>query len=56
MSDQILPNQVLPLREVDDQAEFDSDLAYLRDLSTAIFEHAAPQALMRIAAFDADRS
>lgn len=56
MSEQILPNEVLPLPEVDDQAEFDADLAYLKGLASAIFEHASPQALMRIAAFDGDRS
>lgn len=56
MSEQILPNEVLPVREVDDQAEFDTDLAYLRGLAAAIFEHASPQDLMRIAAFDGDRA
>lgn len=54
MSDQTLPNEVVPVREVDDQAEFDADLAYLKGLASAIFEHATPKALMRIAAFDGD--
>jgi hypothetical protein len=40
---------------VDDQAEFDADLAYLQGLAGAIFEHATPHALMRIAVFDGDR-
>lgn len=56
MSDQTLPNQVLPMLEVDDQAEFNADLAYLKGLASAIFEHATPRALMGIAAFDGDRA
>ena len=37
------------------QDEFDADLAYLQGLAAAIFEHATPEALMCIAAFDRDR-
>lgn len=55
MSHEILPSEVLPVREVDDQAEFDADLAYLKGLAGAIFEHATPHALVRIAAFDGAR-
>lgn len=55
MSDQTLPNEVLPVREVDDQAEFDADLAYLYGLAEAIFAYAKPQDLLHIAAFDRDR-
>lgn len=53
MSEQILPDEVIP--EVDGQAEFDADLSYLQGLSAAIFEHASPQDLLHIAAFDRDR-
>jgi hypothetical protein len=42
--------------EVDGEAEFNADLAYLKGLSEAIFEHASPQALLHIAAFDRDRA
>jgi hypothetical protein len=60
MSDQMIPNEVasvgVPGNYIDDQAEFEADLAYLQGLSTAILEHATPQALMRIAAFDGDNA
>jgi hypothetical protein len=56
MSQEIIPNEVFPVREVDDQAEFDADLAYLYGLSEALFAYAAPEDLLHIAAFDRGRS
>lgn len=65
MSNEIVPSEVVPVwtpqdhqprRCLEDQAEFEADLAYLRGLATAILEYSSPQALMRIAAFDGDKS
>jgi hypothetical protein len=41
---------------VDDQAEFDSDFAYLRGLAEALFAYADPLDLLHIAAFDGDNA
>ena len=50
MSQEIIPS------DVDDQSEFDADLAYLKGLAEGIFAYASPQDLLRIAAFDGDRA
>jgi hypothetical protein len=50
------PQSEQPLITAEDPDEFDADMAYLRGLATAIFEHATPAHLMRLAAFDRDRS
>jgi hypothetical protein len=56
MSDQTVTHETFPDREVDSQAEFDADLDYLKGLASAIFEHATPQDLLHIAAFDKDQA
>lgn len=60
MSNDSIPTEAVEVRPprnyIDDQAEFEADLAYLRGLSAAILEHATPEALMRISAFDADNA
>lgn len=55
MSEPNLTHEALPVREVDGQAEFNADLAYLYGLAEAIFAYAPPQDLLHIAAFDRDR-